>query len=132
MDDVENLKKKQKWLSKEIKKEGGIRVSFDVPKWAYIQALLSLGDRRVSHMLLLAHKFNGNWKKAFRHSDINPDFFVYRARDSSELLPWDFIDHGISKKYLEHEYKTALSAKESDICNVDKCRRCGVCSFLSL
>ncbi|RLB11264.1 MAG: radical SAM protein [Deltaproteobacteria bacterium] len=134
MDDIQDLKEKQKWLYREIKKEGGIKTSFDVPKWAYVQSLLSLGDRRVSYILLLAHRFNGNWKKAFKYSEINPDFFVYRNRDFSEILPWDLIDHGIDKKYLEQENKKALSAIESSICyyGVRKCKRCGICGSLSL
>lgn len=133
MHDTEELKIKQKWLSKEIKKEGGIRVSFDVPKWAYVQSLLSLGDRRVANILLFAHKFNGNWKKAFRYSKINPDFFVYRGRDFSEILPWDFIEHGINKKYLQQENRKALSGIESNICySLRRCKKCGVCAFLSL
>ncbi len=133
MEEVDELKKKQKWLSKMIGKEGGIRVSFDVPKWAYVQTLLSLGDRRVAHMLLLAHKFNGNWKKAFKYSEFNPDFFVYREKEASELLPWDFMESGINKEYLYKEYKKALSCEESEICTTSPaCKKCGVCKFLSL
>ena len=133
MEEVDELKKKQRWLSKKIGKEGGIRISFDVPKWAYVQTLLSLGDRRVAYILLLVHKFNGNWKKAFKFSDVNPDFFVYRQKDISEILPWDFISSGINKKYLSSEYNRALFSEESDICTgLPGCKRCGVCDFLSL
>ena len=133
MEEVDELKKKQKWLSKMVGKEGGIRISFDVPKWAYVQTLLSLGDRRVAHMLLLAHKFNGNWKKALKYSEFNPDFFVYRQKEASEILPWDFIESGINKEYLYKEYKKALSSEESAICTLHPgCKKCGVRSFLSL
>jgi len=133
MDSIENLKKKQKWLLKTIKKEGGIRISFDVPKWAYIQTLLSLGDRRVASILLLVHKSSGNWNRAFKYSEVNPNFFVYRKRDTSEILPWDFIEHYIHKDYLRKEYTKALSAIESEICySTTKCKKCGVCASLSL
>ncbi|OPX35998.1 MAG: hypothetical protein B1H11_08270 [Desulfobacteraceae bacterium 4484_190.1] len=123
-----SLKKKQKWLKKSLAKEGGIKISFDVPRWAYVQSLLAMGDRRVGSILLKAHRLGGNWKKAMRFSDVNPDFFVYRPKNLDELLPWDFIDHGILKRYLESEYKMALKAEESDICHVGKCVRCGVCA----
>ena len=124
----QSLKKKQKWLSKEIRKLGGIRVSFDVPKWAYIQALLSLGDRRVGNLLFLAFSFDGNWKKALKNSDINPDFFVYRNRSYDEILPWDFINHGIKKDYLKKEADLAFSYKQTEICPLIKgCKKCGVC-----
>jgi hypothetical protein len=45
-----------------------------------------------------------------------------------EILPWDFIDHGIRKEYLAKEYMLALKEKESDICAVGECDKCGVCS----
>ncbi|MGE5839020.1 MAG: radical SAM protein [Deltaproteobacteria bacterium] len=80
MDTVQSLKEKQKWLKKALGREGGIKVSFDLPKWAYLQALLSLGDRRAASMLLLAHVHGEDWKKAFTHGEVNPDFFVHRPK----------------------------------------------------
>jgi radical SAM superfamily enzyme YgiQ (UPF0313 family) len=127
MEDLSALKEKQRWLRKALAKEGGVKVSFDVPKWAYVQSLLSMGDRRVGSMLLLSHRYNGDWTRTFRHSELNPDFFVYRPKGLNEILPWDFIEHGIHKKYLIKEYKLALKEKESDICQVGDCDRCGVC-----
>ncbi len=129
MEDVGSLKKKQQRLKKTLIKSGGIMVNSDVPKWAYIQALLSLGDRRVGAILQLAHDHKGNWKKAMQLSQINPDFFVYRQKEPDELLPWDFIDHGITKKHLETEYRLALEGRESDICRVGECLRCGACNI---
>jgi radical SAM superfamily enzyme YgiQ (UPF0313 family) len=122
------LKEKQKWLKKSLAREGGIKANFDLPKWAYLQALLSLGDRRVGQILLRSHKMNGNWTKTLRFSEINPDFFVYRPKGLKEILPWDFIDHGLDKNFLIQEYKRALDGRESDICPMDECKRCGVCS----
>ena len=128
MEDVSILKKKQQWLRKALAKEGGVKVSFDVPKWAYVQTLLSMGDRRVSTLLLACHSYGEDWMKAFRNSDLNPDFFVYRPKGLEEVLPWDFIDHGIRKEHLIKEYKLAFKAKESDTCRIGECRACGICS----
>jgi radical SAM superfamily enzyme YgiQ (UPF0313 family) len=127
LEQVASLKDKQRRLRKVLEKEGGIRVNFDVPKWAYIQALLSLGDRRVGPMLLKAHQLDGDWTKALRFSEVNPDFFVYRPKGFEETLPWDFIDHGVSKDHLFREYELALRAQESQPCQVGHCYRCGVC-----
>ena len=127
MAEIGSLKEKQKQLKKKLSKSGGIMVNTDVPKWAYIQALLSLGDRRVGSILLGAHKLKGNWKKAMQLSQINPDFFVYREKDLDEILPWDFIDHGILKTHLQREYRMALDGRLSDGCRVGECVRCGVC-----
>ncbi len=127
LEQVVTLKERQKWLKKMIGKEGGIQVSFDVPKWAYIQSLLSMGDRRVSRILVLVHRYGGDWKKALKRADVNPDFFVHRSRDLEEFLPWDFLDHGIRKQYLIQEYRRALEGGSSPSCRPDKCTVCGLC-----
>jgi len=127
MENISILKEKQKWLKKALGREGGVKVNFDVPKYAYAQSLLSMGDRRVGSILLLSHEHKGDWGKAFRFSELNPDFFVYRPKGLDEILPWDFIDHGILKGHLIKEYKLALKGQESDICRVGECNRCGVC-----
>jgi hypothetical protein len=83
-------------------------VIYDLPKWAYVQALLSRGDRRVGKILLAVHQGEGDWARAFRETTVNPDFFVYRRRDLDEVFPWDFIDHGIPKETLREEYLKAM------------------------
>ena len=130
MEHVSTLREKQKGLKKTLEREGGVQVNFDVPKWAYVQTLLSMGDRRVGSILRLSYEFKGDWARAFRHSDLNPDFFVYRPKGLDETLPWDFVDHGLRKDYLIKEYKLALKARESDECRVGECERCGVCSVV--
>jgi len=127
MENVSILKEKQKWLRKTLSREGGVKVSFDVPKWAYIQSLLALGDRRVGSILLLAHEHNENWNEVFRFTELNPDFFVYRPKALDEILPWDFIDNGLLKEYMIKEYILASKAIESDVCRIGECTRCGVC-----
>jgi radical SAM superfamily enzyme YgiQ (UPF0313 family) len=131
MEGVDSLKDKQRLLRRSLSAEGGITVSVDVPRWAYIQALLAMGDRRVGRMLLSTHNNGGNWKQTFRSSDINPDFFVHRQKDLDEILPWDFINHGIEKSYLKEEYNLALAARQSPACDIFECTRCGVCLTFS-
>ena len=94
--EVAELKKRLKLVAREFHGVKNVRVHTDLPKWAYVQALLARGDRRVADMLLAAQEHG--WNKAFRTSPINPDFFTLRERRADELFPWDFIDHGISKK----------------------------------
>jgi radical SAM family uncharacterized protein len=113
LEEVGELKRKLKVIHKGLKGERGIRMIHDLPKWAYIQALLSRGDRRVGKILMAAHRYQGDWGKALRETSINPDFFVYRRRDLDEVFPWDFIDHGIPKERLKEEYVIAM--KEAGI-----------------
>jgi len=127
LEDTGTLREKQRWLKKALVKQGGVQVHFDLPKWAYVQALLSTGDRRVAPIILEAHRNQGNWKKAFLVSKMNPDFFVHRTRDLEETLPWDFVDHGLSKRHLAREYSLALKGRQSEGCRVGGCHRCGIC-----
>jgi len=107
-EEVGELKRKLKILRSGIRREKNIEMIHDLPKWAYIQALLSRGDRRVGQILMAAHRHQGNWEQALRETSLNPDFFVYRRRDLDEIFPWDFIDHGIPKEKLREEYVTAM------------------------
>jgi len=84
-----------------------IKVIHDVPKWNYVQALLSLGDRRVGEILMAVHRLDGNWAKALKDVNINPDFYVYRSKSFDEVLPWDIVDLGTSRKLLISECKKA-------------------------
>jgi radical SAM superfamily enzyme YgiQ (UPF0313 family) len=123
---VAELKKRLKLVAREFHGVKNVRVHTDLPKWAYVQALLARGDRRVADILLTAHE--QGWTRAFRESPINPDFFTLRERRADELFPWDFIDHGISKAYLWEEYQRALEGKETPPCRPEVCSRCGVCA----
>jgi hypothetical protein len=113
LEGVAELKRKLKVIQKELKGEKGIEMIHDLPKWSYIQALLSRGDRRVGKILVATYRYGGNWGQALRETNINPDFYVYRKRDLDEIFPWDFIDHGIPKERLKEEYLTAM--KEAGI-----------------
>ena len=117
---VAALKDRIKRVKRELQGQPRIRVHADLPKWAYYQALLARGDRRVGSLLLAAHQAGGDWARACRQSALNPDFFVMRERGPDELFPWDFIDHGVDKTYLWEEYQNALAARETPPCQPDR------------
>ncbi len=127
MEDVRSLKHKIKTVKDGLKRVANMRIHADVPRWAYIQALLSRGNRKVAQILTLANQNRGNWPKSLKASSINPDFFVHRKHALDELLPWDFIDNGIKKSFLENEYKRAIQGKASPKCPMESCNTCGVC-----
>ncbi len=108
LEDVSILKRRLKIIKNIIKGDKHIRLIYDLPKWAYIQTLLSKGDRRVGEILLSVYRY-GDWNKALRETSVNPDFYVYRIRRLDEIFPWDFIDHGIPKERLIEEYLKALN-----------------------
>jgi len=87
----------------------GVRVFHDVIKYAFMQGVFSRGDRRLSRVL---HdmKEPRRWKESLRDAGLDPGFYLFRERTFEEILPWDFIDAGVSKEALWREY---LEAKES-------------------
>mgnify|MGYP006268504325 CR=1 FL=1 len=105
------VKARLKSIKKALMLLKGVKVFHDVPKYAYMQGLFSRGDRRVSRVLeeMLEHD---DWRKACDGAGIDPDFYLFRQRDFNERLPWDFIDHGISKEKLWAEYRKALFTEE--------------------
>lgn len=81
-----------------------VKVRAESFRQSYLQALFSLGDRRVGS-LLARHHAGDDWVTIFRRAEIHPDFWVHRRKDGEELLPWDFIDHGMAKEILIREYR---------------------------
>ncbi|MCX5849972.1 MAG: radical SAM protein [Deltaproteobacteria bacterium] len=108
LENVNIAGKKIKKIENAFGREKQIKVINDVPKWNYVQALLSLGDRRVGEILLSVNRLEGNWAQALKEVNINPDFYVYRQKQFDEVLPWDIIDLGVSKKALINECRKAL------------------------
>lgn len=106
--DINSSGKKIKKIVSAFGRDKQIRVIHDVPKWNYVQALLSLGDRKAGEILLAVHRLSGNWAQALKEVNVNADFYVYRQKQFAEILPWDIVDTGMSKKALISECKKAL------------------------
>jgi radical SAM superfamily enzyme YgiQ (UPF0313 family) len=126
--DLDLLKQRIKKIKRGLGSVANVRVHADVPRWAYIQALLSRGDRRLAPLLAAVVENGGNWSQAMKKVNVNPEFYVYRERGRDELFPWDFIDHGVSRDYLWEEFEQALAGKITSACDPEHCRRCGVCN----
>ena len=50
-----------------------------------------------------------------------------RRQRCSEPLPWDHIDSGVSKQWLQEDLERALEAVVVPDCSFDGCSHCGVC-----
>ena len=56
---------------------------------------------------------------------LDEDLYAYRERTYDEILPWDFIDIGVNRKYLERENEKAKKAELTQNCRKG-CTGCGV------
>jgi radical SAM superfamily enzyme YgiQ (UPF0313 family) len=131
MESVDSLNKKLRSLEKAVRKIGNMNIIHDLPKWEYVQALLSRGDRRIGRLIRASHDRDGDWKAAARALGMDTDFYVTRRRDPAEALPWDFIDIGVRKDYLKKEFERALEGKFTPPCRPASCKTCGVCTEAS-
>ncbi|MFZ5352942.1 MAG: TIGR03960 family B12-binding radical SAM protein [Bacillota bacterium] len=135
-DTIDALKEKQRFLRNAIKRKQ-ITYNWHEPYVSYLEAIFARGDRRLGKVLLkawqLGCKFDGwdqyfkfdLWMKAFEESAIEPEFYAYRNRATDEVLPWEHIDVGVTKKYLRSEYKKALKGELTRDCRV-VCTGCGI------
>ncbi len=125
---VQELKERAKWIKKTLQKVPNVRVHFDVPKWAYVEALLARGDRRTALFLEKVALDDLSWTQAMRTAPLNPDFWVMRERDRDEIFPWEIIDLGLKRTFLWEEYQSALQEQKGLPCMPEEgCRRCGIC-----
>ncbi|MDL2270107.1 radical SAM protein [Desulfosarcina sp. OttesenSCG-928-A07] len=129
MDTVKTLKRKIKIIRDGLKSTPNVRVHADSPGNAYFQGIIARGDRRVAAVLLAVYQNQGVIPGKFDGWEMDPGFYVHRERFPDERFPWEFIDHGIDRRYLLKEYHRALEARVSPPCPADPshCRLCGVC-----
>ena len=105
-----------------------------------LEGVLARGDRRVGKAILNAYKLGclfdswnetfdyEKWLKAFDMAGLDIDFYNTRPRSEDEIFPWDFIDIGVTKKFLLNEWKNAAMAKVTPNCR-EKCSGCGANVF---
>jgi radical SAM superfamily enzyme YgiQ (UPF0313 family) len=101
------VKERLKMIKKALVSLRGVRVFHDVPKYAYMQGIFSLGDRRVA--ALAEHAASNAFSLSGGFGGLSADSFIFRIRDGTEILPWDFIDAGVPKEMLRREYEEALN-----------------------
>lgn len=117
------LDQKIKFLTRTLKRIPNVEVRAMSSRLAHLQALLSLGDRRVSEFILEADR-SGNWRQAMRGWTT----YSTRRRSLDELLPWDIVDIGLTTEFMKREYERAMAEKTTKPCPAtDPCIRCGVC-----
>ena len=113
-----------------------IRYNWHEPDVTVLEGFLARGDRRASQVILKAYEkgaiydawsesFDYNiWKEAFAETGVNIDFYTLRERSTDEILPWDFIDAGVSKEFLIREWKQAKAETVTPNCR-QRCSGCG-------
>lgn len=126
--DERELKRRLKFVSKNLSRIPNVEVRAMSARIAHEQALFSSGDRRIGKVIEAAARLKGDLNAALRETGIDPAFHTSRDRSYEEFLPWSIVDSGLSFEFLKTEHEKAQAAKSSHPCPaVEKCTTCGVC-----
>ncbi len=138
-DENRQFLEKRRFLSGKIREQlnhKSIRYNWHDVELTQLEGILARGDRRLCSVLLDAYRagclydsWSENfryelWMAAFKKNHIDPDFYNLRTRHTDELLPWDFIDAGVTKKFLIREWERAQKAVVTPNCR-QGCSGCG-------
>jgi radical SAM superfamily enzyme YgiQ (UPF0313 family) len=122
------LKRRLKWVSKQLAKIPNVEVRAMSARIAHEQALFSSGDRTVAHVIEAMTRNRGDLNAALRETGIDPAMHTMRARAYEEFLPWEIVDAGLGREFLRQEHERAQVARSTAPCpSVSQCTRCGVC-----
>ena len=95
---------------------------------AHEQALFSSGDRSVGRVIEVLAENGGDLPAALRETGFDAAFHTGRARTYEEFLPWEIVDAGLGRAFMQREHERAQIAKSTAPCpSVSTCERCGVC-----
>ena len=120
-----------------------LRFKYHGAEASFLEGVFARGDRRLSVVLEraveLGCRFDGwwecfdfeKWQQAFADCNVDPEWYL-RQRNENEVLPWDHIDCGISKKFFLHERNKAFAEAATLDCRDGVCHGCDLCDFEQL
>jgi len=118
-----------------------IEYNYHEPDLSRLEAVMARGDRRIGAVIEEAVKrgarldgwdeyFNYSiWMDAFKVCGIDPNFYTVRGYDEDEILPWDIVDVGVSKRFLQCERRKAYEESVTPDCR-HGCSGCGANALL--
>lgn len=105
-----------------------------------LEGVMARGDRRVGRVIEEAYRLgclfdswtesfrSDLWMQAFENTGVDIAFYNLRERKEDELFPWDFIDIGVSRKFLYREWERAMAEEVTPNCRM-QCSGCGAAKF---
>ena len=138
-DTIEQFQEKQRHLCR-IMHIKGVEFNWHEPQVSFLEAVFARGDRKTADALeaawRLGCRFDGwtdqfkfdKWMEAFEQTGVDPKFYANRRREKDELLPWAFIDAGVTQSFLWRERERAVSEMPTPDCRKG-CQGCGLKRF---
>ncbi len=125
---------------KEQKNKKSIKYNWHEADVTVLEGILARGDRRIGPAIRRAYEKgclfdswsegfrNELWQEAFAECGVDVDFYTTRKRELDERFPWDFIDIGVSRSFLEREWQRAQEGVVTKNCR-QGCSGCGAAVF---
>jgi len=113
-----------------------IRYNWHEADVAALEGFLARGDRRAAAVIARAYELGAMydawseyfhqelWDQAFADTGVDITWYTLRERGIGELLPWDFIDAGVDRGFLEKEWVRAQEGTVTPNCR-QACSGCG-------
>ena len=118
-----------------------IEYSYHAPDLSRLEAVMARGDRRLAPVIEKAVQLGARldgwdeffrydlWLDAFRACGVDPNYYTLRGFGEEELLPWDHINVGVTKRFLLRERRQAYESKITPDCR-EGCAGCGASCLL--
>ncbi|MBO5987041.1 MAG: TIGR03960 family B12-binding radical SAM protein [Lachnospiraceae bacterium] len=129
----------RKCISEQLNQKS-IKYNWHEADASVMEGVLARGDRRLAEVILKVYQkgcFYDAWSEYYKHRvwletieecGLTPEFYTSRERSLDEILPWDYIDAGVTKEFLKREWQKAQNEMISENCKV-KCQGCGAARF---
>lgn len=117
-----------------------LRYNWHDAEVSVLEGVFARGDRKIASVIEEAYRMgciydswseqfdNDKWMRAFDNIGIEIGFYNLRERGEDEVFPWDFIDIGVTKKFLRREWDRAMKGEVTPNCRM-QCSGCGVAKW---
>ena len=125
---------------REEKNHKSLKFQYHEADITILEGLLARGDRKLCDVIYDVYRSGQiydawteffkkeNWDNSMAKHGLDIDFYTYRDRNVDEILPWDFIDIGVTRGFLEREWENAQNEKVTPNCR-QQCSGCGAARF---
>jgi len=112
MEKMSRLAKKMQYLKRAFARMPNVEANFKSPRQERLQALLSVGDRRLAPVLIRVARGERDLVTAMKEAGLDLDATIHRERPLDEVLPWGHIDNGMKPELLRSQYEKAQAVPE--------------------
>lgn len=143
MDTKEQARQKRDFLLSKVREQlnaKSIKYNCHDADVSELEGVFARGDRKLCNVIRQAYKSGciydawtehfkpDKWEQAFKDNNASMEFYLRRERAEDELFPWDFIDIGVTKKFLLDEYHNSQAETVTPNCR-RQCSGCGAAKF---